>query len=217
MYNNVQSDIARRRSYNRNAYGDSRSSQDILPFSDQVAKSAKMAWLHWMNFYTTVSDDDLFKRFLFDGEKKRRCYIASILRETRTRKVIESLDEFSFFYRRVEKYLLLNSFCTHNTGQRVSKDQFRNSDNIVECRKARLPRFCSSDIYILRLLFTYSLKTISIEKKLINVFSEIIFIDIRNRINVEKNVGCFKVESNFVIFIVSTSFSPFVNISIFIF
>lgn len=68
--------------------------------------------------------------------KKRRCYIASILRETRTRKVIESLDEFSFFYRRVEKYLLLNSFCTHNTGQRVSKDQFRNSDNIVECRKA---------------------------------------------------------------------------------
>lgn len=168
-----------------------------------------MAWLHWMNFYTTVSDDDLFKRFLFDGEKKRRCYIASILRETRTRKVIESLDEFSFFYRRVEKYLLLNSFCTHNTGQRVSKDQFRNSDNIVECRKARLPRFCSSDIYILRLLFTYSLKTISIEKKFINVFSEIIFIDIRNRINVEKNVGCFKVESNFVIFIVSTSFSPF--------
>lgn len=185
LYNNVQSDIARRRSYNRNAYGDSRSSQDILPFSDQVAKSAKMAWLHWMNFYTTVSDDDLFKRFLFDGEKKRRCYIASILRETRTRKVIESLDEFSFFYRRVEKYLLLNSFCTHNTGQRVSKDQFRNSDNIVECRKARLPRFCSSDIYILRLLFTYSLKTISIEKKFINVFSEIIFIDIRNRINEE--------------------------------
>lgn len=177
--------LARRRSYNRNAYGDSRSSQDILPFSDQVAKSAKMAWLHWMNFYTTVSDDDLFKRFLFDGEKKRRCYIASILRETRTRKVVESLDEFSFFYRRVEKYLLLNSFCTHNTGQRVSKDQFRNSDNIVECRKARDVCLASSDIYILRLLFTYSLKTISIEKKLINVFSEIIFIDIRNRINEE--------------------------------
>lgn len=111
-------------------------------FHSQTRLQNQQRWpLHWMNFYTTVSDDDLFKRFLFDGEKKRRCYIASILRETRTRKVIESLDEFSFFYRRVEKYLLLNSFCTHNTGQRVSKDQFRNSDNIVECRKARLPRF----------------------------------------------------------------------------
>lgn len=62
--------LARRRSYNRNAYGDSRSSQDILPFSDQVAKSAKMA---------AALDE-----FLHDGQRRRPFQTLPVRRREKT-------------------------------------------------------------------------------------------------------------------------------------